>query len=205
LDDETRQEQSRRTWDEAAASFDDQPDHGLGDPLVREAWTDFLRDALPYTQAELLDIGCGTGSLSVVLAQLGQRVTGIDLSPAMIARARAKAAAAGVQAAFHVMDAAAPALPGRQFDGIVCRHLLWTLPEPEKVLQRWAGLLKQDGRLVLIEGRWDTGAGLQAREVLGILPASFREARLVDLSQNPDYWGKEVGDERYAVIADKDR
>jgi SAM-dependent methyltransferase len=103
------------------------------------------------------------------------------------------------------MDAAAPALPGRQVDGIVCRHLLWTLPEPEKVLQRWAGLLKQDGRLVLIEGRWDTGAGLQAREVLAILPASFREPRLVDLSQNPNYWGKEVGDERYAVIADKDR
>lgn len=203
MSDEKRLEESRRTWDEAAASFDDQPDHGLGDPLVREAWTDFLRDALPYTRADVLDIGCGTGSLSVVLAQLGHRVTGIDLSPAMIALARAKASAAGVPVTFHVMDAAAPSLPGRRFDALVCRHLLWTLPEPEKVLAGWAGLLKQNGRLVLVEGRWGTGAGLHAKEVIRILPAAFRNFRLMDLGQNPKYWGKEVGDERYAVIADR--
>jgi 2-polyprenyl-3-methyl-5-hydroxy-6-metoxy-1,4-benzoquinol methylase len=40
--------------------------------------------------ASILDAGCGTGSLAVMLARAGYRVTGVDLSPGMIARAKAK-------------------------------------------------------------------------------------------------------------------
>jgi len=96
--------------------------------------------------ATVLDIGCGTGSLSVALAGLGHKVTGIDLSPLMIPQAQAKAAAHGFQTKFHVMDAAFPQLSYQQFDVIICRHLLWALPEPEQVLQRWIEFLKKKGR-----------------------------------------------------------
>ncbi|MGB4872206.1 MAG: class I SAM-dependent methyltransferase, partial [Candidatus Promineifilaceae bacterium] len=47
------------------------------------------------TEAAILDIGCGTGSLSAVLAGLGHQVTGIDLSPVMISIAQTKAAKQG--------------------------------------------------------------------------------------------------------------
>ena len=50
-------------WDQEAASFDNQPDHGLGDPVVRDAWRGLLEEWLSLTQAKVLDIGCGTGSL----------------------------------------------------------------------------------------------------------------------------------------------
>src|SRR5262249_27861136 len=87
-------DQSRQLWDSAAASFDSEPDHGLHEPATLRAWTKLLRISLPSIRGSLLDIGCGTGSLSVVLAGLGYDVTGIDLSPEMISLAKAKALSA---------------------------------------------------------------------------------------------------------------
>jgi SAM-dependent methyltransferase len=100
------------------------------------------------------------------------------------------------------MDAAFPQLPHNQFDVIICRHLLWALPEPAQVLRRWAELLKSKGRLLLIEGYWETGGGLQAKQITEILPPSFSGYMVQDLSDNPNLWGKKVTDERYAIVAD---
>ena len=205
MNDKKRLQAARQYWDTLASAFDDEPDHGLRDPVVRENWTDFLRASLPHSRAIILDVGCGTGSLSVVLAGLGHTVTGIDLSPAMISMARTKAVALGYQIDFHVMDAASPPLPNQHFDAIVCRHLLWTLPEPRQVLQSWADLLKQKGRLILIEGYWGTGAGLHANQIIKILPSSFEDFSLKNLSDDARFWGKDVSDERYAIIADKNQ
>jgi 2-polyprenyl-3-methyl-5-hydroxy-6-metoxy-1,4-benzoquinol methylase len=136
------------------------------------------------------------------MAGLGHKVTGIDLSPKMVSQAREKATRQGYQIEFQVMDAAFPQLPHKQFDVIVCRHLLWALPEPAEVLPRWAELLKPKGRLLFIEGYWETGGGLQAKEISQILTPSFASFFIQDLSNNPNLWGKDVIDERYAVIAD---
>lgn len=202
LNDENRLQDSRQYWDDRAPSFDEEPDHGLRDSLVRESWTNYLKAWLPYTNATILDIGCGTGSLSVVLAGLGHKVTGIDLSPAMISLAQAKAATHGLQIEFYVMDAAFPQLSHQQFDMIICRHLLWALPEPQQVLQRWSESLKQKGRLILIEGFWANGGGLHANEITEMLPSSFINITVQNLSGNPNLWGGNVTDERYAIIAD---
>ena len=201
-DDERRLNESRQTWDEAAAAFDNEPDHGLRDPGVRGAWTKLLKAWLPTTHATILDIGCGTGSLSVVLAELGYDVTGIDLSPAMISLATAKAVAAGYPITFQVMDAAFPQLPLQHFDALVCRHILWALPEPAQVLRRWIALLKPGGRLMLIEGYWNTGAGLHAREIIEALPTGLINILVQDLNDRPEFWGGAVQDERYAIVAD---
>lgn len=200
--DEKRLQESRKYWDDQAPTFDREPDHGLRDPIVRQAWTEFLKVWLPPVGSTVLDIGCGTGSLSAVIASLDYRVTGIDLSPAMISLARDKAASAGLQVEFHIMDAVNPLFPGHSFDGIVCRHLLWSLPNPEQVLKNWSSLLRQGGRLILIEGYWSTGAGLHSAEIIQMLPRSFSNRTVVDLSDKLDYWGGRVTDERYAVIAD---
>jgi 2-polyprenyl-3-methyl-5-hydroxy-6-metoxy-1,4-benzoquinol methylase len=202
LENEKRLQEVSQYWDNAAASFDNEPDHGLRDPQVRRAWTKLLSTWLPANKAAVVDLGCGTGSLSIILAGLGHSVTGIDVSPAMIARARAKANALGYRIEFHDMDAAAPQFAPRSFDVIVCRHLLWSLPEPSHVLQRWVGLLKPRGRLILIEGYWSTGAGLHATELMAALPSSVTTISVQNLSDQPEHWGKKVTDERYAIIAD---
>ena len=74
-------------WDAEAPSFDDAADHGLRDPAVRDAWRALLRSVLPAPPTDVVDLGCGTGSLSVVLAEAGYTVTGIDFSWEMIAAA----------------------------------------------------------------------------------------------------------------------
>ena len=195
-------DRARRLWDEAAATFDDEPDHGLHPPHVRRAWRDLLAAWLPKAPAAVLDVGCGTGSLSVLMSELGHAVTGIDLSPEMIRIARAKADAHGRAVTFREMDAAAPQFAPQSFSTLVCRHVLWALPEPERALLRWQDLLQPHGRFVLVEGVWHTGAGLHVAGVLDALPASVSPVAVLNLGLRADYWGKHVNDERFAIIAD---
>ena len=190
------------TWDEAAPAFDDEPYHGLRDPQVRAAWTALLQTCLPAAPASILDVGCGTGSLSVLLAELGYIVTGIDSSSAMLGLAAAKAAAAGVPVSFRLMDAAEPHLTPHQFAAVICRHVLWALPNQTQVLQHWMKLLQPHGRLVLIQGFWHTGAGLIARDLEAALPPGLTLAARLNLSAQPELWGRVVTDERYALLAD---
>lgn len=194
---------SRQYWDNEAETFDSEPDHGLHDPKIRLAWLNLLREFLPSQSSDVLDIGCGTGSLSVILAELKHKVTGIDFSPKMIAKAQAKATQVGHDIAFHVMDAAKPNFSELSFDVVLCRHVLWALPEPEKVLLRWSNLLKPAGRMILIEGYWHTGGGLHAKDVVGMLPPNMSNIQIIDLSQQAALWGGTVNDERYIVAAVK--
>ncbi|MBC7872041.1 MAG: class I SAM-dependent methyltransferase [Chitinophagaceae bacterium] len=194
-------DESRQMWNSQAVSFDNQPDHGLWDPLVQAAWKGLLSRFLPLGKASVLDIGCGTGSLSLVLAGLGFEVTGIDFSPEMIAQAEAKALNSPSLITFKLMDAAFPQFPSQHFDAIVCRHLLWILPQIGQVLQRWVHLLKPDGRLLLIEGYWNTKVGLHAQEIIDVLPALLNNISTHNLSDQADLWGGKVDDERYVIIA----
>lgn len=186
-------------WDRAAATFDEEPDHGLRDPAVRGAWRELLLSALPPAPARVADLGCGTGTLSLLLAEEGYAVDGVDLSPAMVGLAREKAAGrAGV--GFVVADASEPPLPPGSYDVVLCRHVLWALPEPAAALEHWVDLLGPDGRLVLVEGAWHTGGGLTAEQTAALLRAAGREPRVTHLPE-ADYWGGEITDERYLVVA----
>jgi ubiquinone/menaquinone biosynthesis C-methylase UbiE len=191
-------------WDAQAASFDDEPDHGLRDPEVRRAWARRLASWLPARASDVLDLGCGTGSLSLLAAEQGHRVTGVDASPAMVDRARAKLA--GRDAAFLVGDAAAPPVGEQRFDVVLVRHVLWALPDPGRALRHWRGLLRPGGRLVLIEGVWGTvtPVGIPAAVLTGLLAPLAGEMRVERLSQESALWGREVEDERYVVVAGVD-
>ncbi|WP_371658889.1 class I SAM-dependent methyltransferase [Streptomyces sp. NBC_00280] len=188
-------------WDAEAATFDDEPDHGLRDPLVREAWAARLRSWLPDRPADVLDLGCGTGSLSLLASEQGHRVTGVDSSAAMVEHARSKLA--GRAAVFLVGDAAAPPVGEERFDVVLVRHVLWTLPDPARVLRHWQGLLRAGGRLVLVEGVWGTvsPAGIPADTLTALLAPLVADVRVERLSGDARLWGREVEDERYAVLA----
>jgi ubiquinone/menaquinone biosynthesis C-methylase UbiE len=183
-------------WDALAASFDDEPDHGLRDPAVRAAWWAVLEPELPPAPAAIADLACGTGSLSLLLAEHRHAVTGVDLSPRMLELAEAKLAG---RARFLLGDAAAPPLPGGAFDVVLARHILFALDDPEAAVARWVRLLAPGGRLVLIEGFWRTGSGLHAEEVQRIVRTVRAEAVVVRLDDRPALWGGPVSDERFLV------
>jgi len=187
-------------WDAQATTFDSEPDHGLLDPTVRGAWRDLLVPLLPPAPASVLDLGCGTGSLSVLLAQAGHRVRGIDFSPRMIASARTKAAAAGVTARFDVGDAHFPDVEPASCDVVLGRHILWALPDPRAAVRRWVSFLRTPGALVLVEGRWSTGAGLTATECEDLV-RPFRKEIAVTPLDDPALWGRHITDERYLLVS----
>ncbi|MGW1727229.1 class I SAM-dependent methyltransferase [Streptomyces sp. NPDC002306] len=188
-------------WDAEAATFDDEPDHGLRDPRVRDAWARRLSAWLPGRAQDVLDLGCGTGSLSLLAAEQGHRVTGVDRSAAMVAHAREKLA--GRDAVFLVGDAVAPPVGEQRFDAVLVRHLLWTLPDPGRALRHWRDLLRPGGRLVLVEGVWGTltPVGVPASRLMALVTPLAGEVRLERLSDDAPLWGKDVTDERYALVA----
>ncbi|MEJ3657733.1 class I SAM-dependent methyltransferase [Actinomycetes bacterium KLBMP 9759] len=185
-------------WDEQAESFDHQPDHGLRDPDVRSAWAELLLPLLPAA-SRVVDLGTGTGSLAVPLAQAGHRVTGADVAPRMIGVARRKAAAANVPVGFVIDDAAAPPIRPGAADAVVVRHLLRTTRSSGR-RDRPVARSAAAGRLVLVEGLWSTGAGLAAATTVQLVREHDAETTLVPLSDSR-LWGGPISDERYLLIA----
>jgi SAM-dependent methyltransferase len=184
-------------WDAEAQRFDDAADHGLRDATVRAAWRTLLVSLVPPAPVRVADLGCGTGTLSLLLADEGHAVDGVDFAPAMVARAVAKAAGRP-DVRFAVGDAAEPPLEPGAYDVVLCRHVLWALPDPAAALRRWIGLLAPGGWLVLVEGHWSTGAGLTAAETVALVEATGRPAELTRLA-DPVYWGRPITDERYVI------
>ncbi len=185
-------------WDAEAARFDEEPDHGLRDPDTRAAWLALLTDHLPPAPARVADLGCGTGTLSVLLADEGYVVDGIDFSREMVDRARRKAGARD-HVTFVVADAGDPPLETGRYDAVLCRHVLWALPDPAAALERWVRLLHDTGRLVLVEGFWHTGSGLTATQAEALLRGAGREPTTYPMA-DPVYWGGPISDERYLVL-----
>lgn len=186
-------------WNAEAATFDQEPDHGLLDADLRQAWAALLRYELP-SQSSVLDVGCGTGSLSVLLGEQGHAVTGLDLSAKMLQQARCKAERHGVAVQFVLADASSPPVKPA-FGAVLARHVLWALPDPAMVLDRWLSLLKPEGgTLVLIEGRWSTGGGIRARNLAAILEPKVARMFVRHLTDS-SYWGRTITDERYVITA----
>ncbi|MFC0435173.1 class I SAM-dependent methyltransferase [Kutzneria buriramensis] len=185
------------SWDEQAATFDDEPDHGLRDPSVRAAWTALLLPKLasPARRLRIADLGCGTGSISALFAEAGHEVHGVDLSPQMLEIARAKATTAD----FRLGDAADPPLDAAAYDVVFARHVLWTLPP--NALSTWIKLLRPAGLLLLVEGRWSTGAGLTADECKTAVLGHRRQATIHPLT-DPALWGGPIDDERYLLVSE---
>lgn len=116
-------------------------------------WLEQLQARLPApTGLDILDIGTGTGFFALLLGAQGHRVTGIDLTPDMVAQARRVAGEMGVAAEFYIMDAEAPNFPPHSFDAIVTRNLTWTLPHLPVAYQAWHTLLRPGGVLVNFDG-----------------------------------------------------
>ena len=100
----------------------------------------------------MLELGSGTGEFTRLLLDAGATVTGLDLSEGMLARARVKLA--GRSASLFAGDAEDTREPAASYDAVVCRHLVWTLPEPRRAVADWFRVLRPGGRLLVVDGDW---------------------------------------------------
>lgn len=148
----------REFWDRDASTYDATKSHAISDRLEAAMWRQALREALPEPGARVLDVGAGTGALTLLAAELGYEVTALDLSPGMLAQAERKAKQRGLDehVMFVVGSAAEP--PSGPFDAVMERHVLWTTVDPVAVLAAWREVA---GRLVLFEGIWGSARPVQ--------------------------------------------
>src|ERR1700742_2712611 len=100
--------------------------------------------------ARWAELACGPGLIARAMAPRVGSVLGLDLTPAMIEKARADAAAAGVEnVSFEVGDATALDLPDDSLDGAITRFSLHHIPAPVRVLEEMRRVVRPGGLVVV--------------------------------------------------------
>ena len=150
-----RKEKITNYWTKRSDSFMEQRRAELHSEMA-EKWLKELKALLPERDGKLkiLDVGCGAGFFSILLAQQGHEVTGIDLTPDMIVHSRELAQEEGVSCTFEVMDAENPGFEDETFDVIVSRNLTWTLPNAAGAYKEWSRVLKKGGRIINVDANY---------------------------------------------------
>ncbi len=163
---------------------------------------DLIRQARISPGADVLDLGCGTGTLALLVKEMhpDARVTGIDIDPQILAIARGKIAAAGVDVRLVEGSATAPPLPPASFDRVLTTLVLHHLTTPQKraALAAARTLLRPGGELHVADWgkpqnalmwvaslgfRWFDGAETTGANLRGELPALVTEAGFADVHE----------------------
>lgn len=160
-DDKMKSEIAAR-WTAGSNEYDRHVSHGIHRREEKDAWIAALGSVLPKPPLHILDVGCGTGAMGLLLSEMGHTVTGIDLSEGMMNVGRRKNAELGLSMIFQEGDAENPPFADETFDAVINRHLLWTLPHPQTALANWYRVLKPSGTLIVIDGLWDNCSAVSA-------------------------------------------
>lgn len=165
-------------WDLASETFDTHAGHGIQSQKERDAWKRAFQKVFPEKRLKILDVGCGTGELSLLFAEMGHEVAGIDISRQMLKTAKTKAEACRANIIFREGDAENPPFDTSSFDIVFSRHLLWTLPNPKAAVENWNRILRKNGKVVIIDGVWDNGTlGSRICRNVGALLTLFLERK----------------------------
>ncbi|MDQ3855756.1 MAG: class I SAM-dependent methyltransferase, partial [Chloroflexota bacterium] len=128
-------------WDEQAGDAGDYYNRHVILPALLKVLGDVRGRAV-------LDLGCGNGVSSRVLAREGARVTGVDVSPSLIARARERESLSPLGIAYQVGDAGdLTGLSLGSYAAVTANMVLMDMEDG-------AGLLKEAGRLLETGGRF---------------------------------------------------
>jgi ubiquinone/menaquinone biosynthesis C-methylase UbiE len=128
-----------------AAGYDRQLDR-----IERFMFAEGRRWVCSQARADVLEIAVGTGR-NLSLYPAGTRLTAIDLSPAMLALARERATAAGLDVDLRLGDAEALAFDDASFDTVVCTLALCTIPRPERAVAEARRVLRPGGRFLILD------------------------------------------------------
>jgi ubiquinone/menaquinone biosynthesis C-methylase UbiE len=106
------------------------------------------------TDLQVLEVGTGPGFFALLLCELGYAVTAIDLTPAMLEKAKGNAGPLAGRIRFLEMNAEALTFPDAAFDVVLSRNLTWNLPHPDRAYAEWVRVLKPGGLLLNFDANW---------------------------------------------------
>jgi ubiquinone/menaquinone biosynthesis C-methylase UbiE len=161
------------------------------DAQARAIWPQemplFKRYLLP-SDPQILDAGCGTGELASRLAELftDAKVLGIDIIDAHLELARSRYAHLASQLRFEHQSIFQLNIPDRSFDLTVCRHVIHSIPDPEKAIGELARVTRPGGYLHLIPEdygmlHFQRGASLDPTDFWHVVPKAFSAETGTDL------------------------
>jgi SAM-dependent methyltransferase len=150
--------------------------------LDRVSWYEWVRQHLGGPARLSLELGCGSGSLSMRLIQAGatQSVEGIDASPARVEEAEKRRQAANVPGAFGVADCNDLSLERGRYDLIVSSHSFHHFLELEAIMDEVRRALSPRGLFILEEYvgptqfQWTDNQMDATRTLTALLPERFR-------------------------------
>lgn len=140
-------------WTKRSFNYDKELGHMFQSNHEKELWKKFLKISIGEEQKLILDVGCGTGFLSILLTELNHKVIGIDISEGMLNIARKNSK--NLKIPFLLGDSNEINFLSETFDVIISRHLLWTLQNPRETISNWKNLLVKGGSIIIIDGNWD--------------------------------------------------
>lgn len=171
-----RKERIVHYWEKRSSDFLTHKREELHSAMA-ERWMKEIRAQLPAGERlRILDVGCGAGFFSVLLAKEGHRVTGVDLTPDMIENAEILAAEENADCEFIVMDAENVDFPDGTFDVVISRNLTWTLPHVRRAYRDWVRVLKKGGMLL----NFDANYGLSDFTDVASLPENHAHQTIGD-------------------------
>ena len=146
------------------------------------SWHEWVSRHLGGAAARSLELGCGSGSLSLRLARAGAtlHVEGLDASPARVEEAEKKRREAGLPGRFSVGDANALALEEASYDLIVSAHSFHHFLELEAIMEQVARALTPRGLFILEEYvgptqfQWSDAQMDAVRALTSLIPERFR-------------------------------
>lgn len=125
------------------------------DPQHRAMVESYLADLDLPRGARVLEVGCGTGAISRMVASVAGEVVGTDPSPGLVARAEKLAAGIG-NLRFEPADGRRLPFPDASFDAAVLHRVLSHVPGPELALAEVHRVLRPGGRLAVFDGDYAT-------------------------------------------------
>lgn len=171
-----RKERIVSYWEKRSGDFLEHKRAELHSPMA-ERWLYEIKKQLPQDKnLRILDVGCGAGFFSVLLAKEGYQVTGVDLTPDMVENARTLAAEEKTDCEFLVMDAENLRFADESFDVVISRNLTWTLPDVKSAYREWVRVLKKGGILL----NFDANYGLSDFTDLCELPDNHAHQEIGD-------------------------
>lgn len=148
------QEKIKNYWNHAAHRYSQQIQKELNS-FKREAWQALIKEYAPKGEKlTVLDVGTGPGFFPIILSDMGYEVTAIDCTENMLEEAKNNVSHAGFIVSFQQADAQRLPFPEASFDLIICRNLVWTLPDPLTAYQEWYRVLKPGGRVLVFDANW---------------------------------------------------